>query len=265
MYNSLIDASVVTMIGNLPDIINRNNRSVAAEFSYLFDYAEGRAPKLTTDVDAHAVTAHTGYFQNLNFSGNVLNASVAESLVRFPGVDASVKSQQTTLSDHESRIAALERNSTNSNVYGSSVAARTLNNTARKTTVATAVNDYDTADVREALDVMNESSLPAYTAQSADIDLSDLFSARGDGVVQGSLLDDITHAPIYRVVDGVRIPLQVGSMLYKGKVMLTVFHDHMTQTGGITTVQRIYVPVRDDRKRMSVVQAAPAASVTFTK
>ena len=54
-------------------------------------------------------------------------------------------------------------------------------------------------------------------------------------------------------------------MLYKGKVMLTVFHDHMTQTGGITTVQRIYVPVRDDRKRMSVVQAAPAASVTFTK
>lgn len=41
MHNSLIDVSVVTMIGNLPGIINRNNESIRKEFSdVLCEYDE---------------------------------------------------------------------------------------------------------------------------------------------------------------------------------------------------------------------------------
>ena len=71
MHNSLIDVSVVTMIGNLPGIINRNNESIRKEFSdVLCEYDEqGSNPKLKIDVECNYVTAQTGSFQNLNFAG----------------------------------------------------------------------------------------------------------------------------------------------------------------------------------------------------
>ena len=59
MHNSLIDVSVVTMIGSLPGIINRNNESINKEFSdVLFSYDENNAnPKLKVDVECNYVTA----------------------------------------------------------------------------------------------------------------------------------------------------------------------------------------------------------------
>lgn len=64
MHNSLIDVSVVTMIGNLPGIINRNNESIRKEFSdVLFSYDENNSnPKLIADVECNYVTAQTGSF-----------------------------------------------------------------------------------------------------------------------------------------------------------------------------------------------------------
>ena len=89
MHNNLIDVSIVTMIGNLPEILNRNNQAVKDEFDYVFTYdTNGENPKLIADVNCNSVTAHTGYFQNLNFNGIVLNSSIA---YKYNQIDSELK------------------------------------------------------------------------------------------------------------------------------------------------------------------------------
>lgn len=98
MHNSLIDVSVTTMIGNLPEIINRNNESIKKEFSdVLFSYDDNNSnPKLKVDVECNYVTAQTGSFQNLNFNGQVLNSSIVQ---KYNALDVSVSEMESEIED----------------------------------------------------------------------------------------------------------------------------------------------------------------------
>ena len=216
MHNTLTDVSIVTMIGNLPEIINRNNQAVKDEFNYVFMYDDnGQNPKLTTDVNCNSVTAHTGYFQNLNFNGIVLNSSLAYN---YNQINATIK-------DFETRISKLENETTilgsQQNIYGA----------------------------------MNED----YVKGLEELDMSALFSVKGDGVVMGVSLDDIYKFPIYRKVEEQKIPLQIGTAQEDKKIFLTFYHDHMTSS----VLQRIYVPIKYDMEHNAIVQAGAAQSVTI--
>jgi hypothetical protein len=219
MHNSLTDVSIVTMIGNLPEIINRNNKSVKDEFDYVFEYDDnGQNPKLKADVDSNSVTANTGYFQNLNFNGVVLNSSIAYNYNR---IDASV-------ADLDTRVTRLEEENS---LYGAPV--RTYG----------AVNE--SARTGDAL---------------REIDLSDLFSVKGDGSVACGSLDDIYSSRPFRTVSGHKIPLLIGTSQENGDIRLSLYHDHMAMG---TAVQRIYVPIVWDAGHGCIRQAGPANSITL--
>ena len=133
MHNKLIDVSIVTMIGNLPGIINKNNKMIGEEFSYVFLYDEdnGKRPRLTADVDCQSVTAQTGQFQNLTFRGVSLNPSV---ITEFNTLDASV-------TDHEARITSLEE--TISGRYSNSLYVSSGVNESSQATRSSSVSSYD--------------------------------------------------------------------------------------------------------------------------
>lgn len=215
MHNSLTDVSIVTMIGNLPEIMNRNNKAVRDEFNYVFTYDDnGQNPKLTADVNCNSVTAHTGYFQNLNFNGVVLNSSLAYN---YNKIDATVK-------DLDERVTRLEEENAiygQQNVYG-------------------AVNEgHEQRGLEE-------------------LDMSPLFSVKGDGVVMGVSLDDIYKFPIYRRVDEHKIPLHIGTCQDDKGLSLMLYHEH----ANTKAMQKIYVPIAYDPEHNAIVQGGPAQSIT---
>ena len=215
MHNNLIDVSIVTMIGNLPEILNRNNQAVKDEFDYVFTYdTNGENPKLTADVNCNSVTAHTGYFQNLNFNGIVLNSSIA---YKYNQIDSELK-------DIETRLSKLENETT---VYGS----------------------------QDTYGAVNEN----YVKGLEELDMSALFSVKGDRRVLGVSLDDIYKYPIYRQIEFHKIPLNIGTCQEGEKIVLMLYHEHVN----MNAVQRIYVPISYDAEYNAIVQAGPAQSVTI--
>jgi hypothetical protein len=75
MKKNLIDVSVVTMIGNLPFIMNTNNKYVSEEFDLI---RTPRDNKVILDVSAAQVTAYTGEFKNITVNNQELGLYVDE-------------------------------------------------------------------------------------------------------------------------------------------------------------------------------------------
>ena len=236
MHNSLIDVSVVTMIGNLPGIINRNNESINKEFSdVLFSYDENNAnPKLKVDVECNYVTAQTGSFQNLNFNGQVLNSSIVQ---QFNVLDVSVREMQDEIEDIKEYIGM-----NGTMTYGASRSAA------------------------NALSENNNSNVTYGSSQSIDdmLDMSGFFTTKTSGVMNNVTEDDLLIRRIYRTVDGVRIPLQIGTVFVDGHIALMLYHDHVTADGA-SSAQRIYVAVRNNEDMTALIQAAPAHTLMLAR
>lgn len=64
MLNYLMDCSKNTPIGQLPEIINNNNRAIEDEFSWIFDASSNRLTK-SVYAPTGSVKAHFGEFANL--------------------------------------------------------------------------------------------------------------------------------------------------------------------------------------------------------
>lgn len=75
MTNKLLDASIKTMIGQLPSIINYNNDMIEREFDGIVDSS---THKMKLDVQANNVNATTGSFSNLIVNNVQLDASTLE-------------------------------------------------------------------------------------------------------------------------------------------------------------------------------------------
>lgn len=75
MTNNLIDASIKTMIGQLPSIINHNNEMIKKEFDSIVDSS---TQKMKLDVQSNSVKATTGNFTNLIVNNIQLDASTLE-------------------------------------------------------------------------------------------------------------------------------------------------------------------------------------------
>ena len=224
MHNNLINASIVTMIGNIPDIINRNNQLIKDEFDYVFTYDSSQNnPKLKVDVTCNSVTSHTGYFQNLNFNGVVLNSSIA---YKYNQID-------TTLKDFETRIENLEEHIINSS------------STTQQMTYGS----------------VNEN----YVNEFKELDMSSLFSTKGNGYVPGVTLDDIYKYPIYRIINSNRVPLIIGTCNVviddENKISLMLYHEHIDND--TKQIQKIYVPIAYNPEIDSIVQLSGANILTI--
>ena len=78
MLNYLQDASIKTMIGQLPSIINHNNRAIENEFSEIYDTSINKVIK-SVYAPSGTVKAHKGEFVNLHV--DYLTVNSIDSLV----------------------------------------------------------------------------------------------------------------------------------------------------------------------------------------
>ena len=70
LRDKLIDISINTMIGNLPQMINKNNQYVCEEFDSI-----RTGNKMTLDVSCNNVAANNATFNNLRIGSTTFTAS----------------------------------------------------------------------------------------------------------------------------------------------------------------------------------------------
>ena len=107
MKNKLIDVSIVTMIGNLPTILNRNNKYVSEEF----DTIRTEDNKMVLDVSTASVTAGTGIFNNVNVTNvNATQGKFTDIKVGDVPVGNKIQELERRISALESALRALSSN-----------------------------------------------------------------------------------------------------------------------------------------------------------
>ena len=112
--------------------------------------------------------------------------------------------------------------------------------------------------------IVNETRVLSAPAAGEWVDMSGFFTTKTDGRLNGMTTDGLLDQRLCRIVDGVRIPLQIGTVIVKGRVTLMLYHDHVTQDGA-SAVQRIYVSICNDEDGTAVIQAAPAHTVMLNR
>ena len=117
-----------------------------------------------------------------------------------------------------------------------------------------------------AAQTLSESSNRVYGSSGTEsmIDMSGFFTTKADAIMENVTEETLLSSRIFRTVDGVRIPLQIGTVVVDSHVSLMIYHDHVTADGG-SSVQRIYVAVRNNDSATGLVQAAPAHTVMLTR
>lgn len=117
-----------------------------------------------------------------------------------------------------------------------------------------------------ALSENNNSNVTYGSSQSIDdmLDMSGFFTTKTSGVMNNVTEDDLLIRRIYRTVDGVRIPLQIGTVFVDGHIALMLYHDHVTADGA-SSAQRIYVAVRNNEDMTALIQAAPAHTLMLAR
>ena len=83
MKNELIETSIKTKIGMLPEVMNKNNQYIKEEFGRIVSEND----KVILDVDCDSVTAQYASFKNLSIDGTPLNSI---SLQRYATLDSSI-------------------------------------------------------------------------------------------------------------------------------------------------------------------------------
>ena len=104
----------------------------------------------------------------------------------------------------------------------------------------------NTYGIRSSLSESSSRSVNTFSSSRQDgfLDMSQFFTTKPEAQITGVTEDDLLTAHMFRTVDGVRIPLQVGTIIVEGHVMLMLYHDHVTADGS-RDIQRIYVAVRN--------------------
>ena len=110
------------------------------------------------------------------------------------------------------------------------------------------------------------SETPVVYGMSDDIpeyDMSSFFTSARKGIMKDLTTDDLYHVKLYRVLDGLKIPLFVGTCVIENKFRLILYHDHIMITPNKKKVDRIFVAVVNGPDKNSVIQYAGAESLSL--
>lgn len=223
MKNELLDVSISTMVGNLPNIINYNNDAVSQEFDEIRVVTSDK-PVVIADVSAPSVSSISAKFKTLELGGRDVST-------RISNLDASV--------------LALFRKTENI-TYGSPVNYASLNESKMRST----------GDM-----VMGAKS--AVSSEDKYFDFSKLFSVHNKGSVEGICVENLYLAKCYRNIAGIKIPLCVGSLSFGNVVKPVLYHDHIDVVEGKKIVQRVYVPLKNGIDGNSIVQDGSAVTIVL--
>ena len=99
---------------------------------------------------------------------------------------------------------------------------------------------------------------------TGEYDMSSFFSTTVKGSILGVTVNDLYTKKLYRIVDGIKIPLYIGSVIIGSKLKLMVYHDHIDTTGFSKIVERVYSTVTNGTDGNSVVQYGSAGTVMLS-
>ena len=220
LRDKLIDISINTMIGNLPQMMNKNNQYVCEEFDSI-----RTGNKMTLDVSCNNVAANNATFNNLRIGSTTFTAS---DLNGYKQINSSIISLKESIDDI-------------------------------KTKINTQHNGLFSASVQES--VNEEMVYGAPVKSESEYDMSSFFSTTVKGSILGVTVNDLYTKKLYRIVDGIKIPLYIGSMIIGSKLRLMVYHDHIDTTGFSKIVERVYSTVTNGTDGNSVIQYGSAGTV----
>lgn len=204
MKNELIETSIKTKIGMLPEVMNKNNQYIKEEFGRIVSEND----KVILDVECANVTAQYASFKNLAIDGTPLNSI---SLQRYATLDSSI------------------------------------------------------SDIRKILESINLSDAPAGASDGdAEYDMTSFFSTATKGIVPNITVNELSRKKLYRMVENVRIPLQIGTILVDNEFKMVIYHDHIDiNNEGKKVVQRVFVALTDSKDGKNVLQSGSAESIVL--
>ena len=210
MKNELIETSIKTKIGMLPEVMNKNNQYIKEEFGRIVSEND----KVILDVDCTDVKANTASFKILKIDGTPLNSI---SLQRYATLDESIQ------------------------------------------------------DIRKILESINLSDAPAemtYGASASDgdaeYDMTSFFSTATKGIVPNITVNELSSKKLYRMVENIKIPLQIGTILVGNEFKMVVYHDHIDiNNEGNKVVMRVFVALTDSKDGKNVLQSGSAESIVL--
>ena len=208
MKNELIETSIKTKIGMLPEVMNKNNQYIKEEFGRIVSEND----KVILDVDCDSVKEKYASFKNLTIDGTALNSI---SLQRYATLDSSI------------------------------------------------------AEIREVLESINLLAAPAamtYGASDGDAeyDMTSFFSTATKGIVPNITVNELSSKKLYRMVENIKIPLQIGTILVGNEFKMVVYHDHIDiNNEGNKVVMRVFVALTDSKDGKNVLQSGSAESIVL--
>lgn len=204
MKNELIETSIKTKIGMLPEVMNKNNQYIKEEFGRIVSEND----KVILDVDCTDVKANTASFKVLKIDGTPLNSI---SLQRYATLDESI------------------------------------------------------SDIRKILESINLSDAPTAASDGdAEYDMTSFFSTATKGIVPNITVNELSRKKLYRMVENVRIPLQIGTILVDNEFKMVIYHDHIDiNNEGKKVVQRVFVALTDSKDGKNVLQSGSAESIVL--
>lgn len=204
MKNELIETSIKTKIGMLPEVMNKNNQYIKEEFGRIVSEND----KVILDVECANVTAQYASFKNLAIDGTPLNSI---SLQRYATLDSSI------------------------------------------------------SDIRKILESINLSDAPAGASDGdAEYDMTSFFSTATKGIVPNITVNELSRKKLYRMVENVRIPLQIGTILVDNEFKMVIYHDHIDiNNEGKKVIQRVFVALTDSKDGKNVLQSGSAESIVL--
>lgn len=229
MKTELIDTTIQTPLGQWPAITKLNNEAISQEF----DLIRSDDYKMVLDISSNELTCRQGKFVNLNVNQlNILEGATNLNIRDYVTRIINDSSYVTTLATQSALLeqAVLKANGTTPGSY---------------------------PDIKVNIPTTYGASLSV----SEEYDMSSFFSITPKGNIPGLQTEDLYRVRLFRVIDSLKIPLSVGTIVTGGKLRNMVYHDHIMLQNNVKKVERAYVAVVNSPDKSSLLQYGAADTV----
>ena len=128
--------------------------------------------------------------------------------------------------------------------------------------------DSSISEIRKVLESINLLAAPAAMTYGAsddvEYDMTSFFSTATKGIIPNITVNELSSKKLYRMVESVKIPLQIGTILIGNEFKMVVYHDHIdVNKEGNKVVQRVFVALTDSKDGKNVLQSGSAESIVL--
>ena len=218
MKNTLIDIDLNTMIGNFPEIYNVNSSYINSEFNSI----ESVVNINSGNINANIVSASTGIFtKNITVGNSIIDSSLISN---YKKINNEIINLNTNDSSIDIRVTKLE------------TAVKSLNLKDNN-----GVYYYGSSYITE-----NNIIGDSISSKSIEYDMSNFFTTNLKGSIENIKINELYNKCIYRMIEDIKIPLRIGTIVSGGKLRMIVYHDHINSSGSEKYIERVYSIIVDN-------------------